>query len=79
VDYVYGQVILFAGRFEPRGFARCDGRLLPIHQHSALYSILGNLHGGDGKVTFALPTIDPLGPEGPWYLICVQGAYPARA
>lgn len=52
-----GQIMLFAGSFAPRGFALCDGQLLEIMTHSALFSILGTTYGGDGKTTFALPDL----------------------
>src|SRR5436190_12708376 len=41
--------------FAPRGWATCDGQLLPISQNTALFSLLGTYYGGDGKTTFALP------------------------
>jgi microcystin-dependent protein len=43
--------------FAPRGWAFCDGRLLPISQNTALFSLLGTTYGGDGRVTFALPNL----------------------
>jgi microcystin-dependent protein len=43
--------------FAPKGWAMCDGQLLPISQNTALFSLLGTFYGGDGKVTFALPDI----------------------
>lgn len=52
-----GQIIMFAGSFAPRGWALCDGQLLPISSNSALFSILGTTYGGDGKTTFALPDL----------------------
>jgi microcystin-dependent protein len=52
-----GQVSLFAGNFAPRGWALCDGRLLPITSYSALFSLLGTYYGGDGQTTFALPDL----------------------
>ena len=52
-----GQIILFAGNFAPRGWAECDGQLLDISSHSALFSILGTTYGGDGRTTFALPDL----------------------
>ncbi len=52
-----GQIIMFAGNFAPRGWAFCDGQLLPIAQHSALFSIVGTYYGGDGRNTFALPDL----------------------
>src|SRR5690554_6808450 len=48
-------IIMFGGNFAPRGWAFCHGQLLPIHQHSALFSLLGTTYGGDGITTFALP------------------------
>ncbi len=52
-----GQIILFAGNFAPRGWAFCDGQLLDIASHSALFSILGTTYGGNGRTNFALPEL----------------------
>ncbi|TNE48587.1 MAG: phage tail protein [Deltaproteobacteria bacterium] len=52
-----GQLMLFGGNFAPRGWAFCDGQLLPISQNSALFSLLGTIYGGDGRTTFALPDL----------------------
>lgn len=52
-----GEIRMFAGNFAPRGWAFCNGQLLPISQHSALFSILGTTYGGDGQTTFALPDL----------------------
>jgi microcystin-dependent protein len=49
-----GQVMLFAGNFAPKGWAMCDGTLLPIAQHKELFQILGTTYGGDGTATFGL-------------------------
>lgn len=57
MDPFIGEVILFGGNFAPRGWALCDGQLLPISQYSALFSILGTTYGGDGRTTFALPDL----------------------
>ena len=46
--------------FAPRGWAFCDGQILPINQNQSLYSLLGTTYGGDGKTTFALPTAKPI-------------------
>src|SRR5713101_486737 len=43
--------------FPPRGWATCDGQLLPINQNQALFSLLGTTFGGDGRVNFALPDL----------------------
>lgn len=50
-----GEIRFFAGNFAPRGWATCDGQLLPINSNQALFSILGTTYGGDGRTTFALP------------------------
>ncbi|MBD2099557.1 phage tail protein [Leptolyngbya sp. FACHB-261] len=52
-----GEIRLFAGNFAPRGWAFCDGQLLPLAQSTALFSILGTTYGGNGKTTFALPDL----------------------
>jgi len=59
-----GSIVLFAGNFAPRGWALCQGQLLPISQNAALFSILGTTYGGNGQSTFALPNLQgrvPLG------------------
>ncbi len=52
-----GQIAMFAGNFAPRGWAFCDGSLLPINSNTALFSILGTTYGGDGRTTFGLPDL----------------------
>ena len=52
-----GQIVMFGGNFAPRGWAFCDGQLLPIAQNQALFSILGTTYGGDGRTTFGLPDL----------------------
>jgi len=52
-----GQIIMFGGNFAIRGWALCDGQLLPISQYTALFSLLGTTFGGDGRATFALPDL----------------------
>lgn len=51
------QIIMFAGNFAPRGWAFCDGQLLPVAQNASLFSILGITYGGDGRTTFGLPDL----------------------
>lgn len=53
----YGEITLFAGNFEPEGWAFADGRILPINHNEALFSLLGTMYGGDGRTTFALPDL----------------------
>ena len=52
-----GQIMQFAGNFAPRGWAFCDGQLLPIAQYTAVFSLLGTAYGGDGRTTFGLPDL----------------------
>ena len=52
-----GQIIIFAGNFAIRGYAMCNGQILPIAQNTALFSILGTTYGGNGQTTFALPDL----------------------
>ena len=56
-SHTIGEVSLFGGNFAPRGYAFCQGQLLPIAQWSALFSVLGTTYGGDGRTTFALPDL----------------------
>jgi len=59
------EVVMFSGNFAPRGWAFCDGQLLPIAQNTALFSILGTTYGGDGRSTFGLPDLRGRVPVGP--------------
>lgn len=52
-----GQLMPFAGNFAPRGWAFCQGQLLPISQSTALFSLLGTFYGGNGTTNFALPDL----------------------
>jgi microcystin-dependent protein len=56
-DGFLGEVKMFAGNFAPRGWALCEGQVLPVNQNQALYSLLGITYGGDGRTTFALPDL----------------------
>ena len=51
------EIIMFGSNFAPRGWAFCDGQLLPIQNHQALFSLIGTIYGGDGRTTFALPDL----------------------
>ena len=57
VDPLLGQMMTVAFNFCPRGWAKADGQLLPISSHTALFSLLGTIYGGDGRTTFALPDL----------------------
>lgn len=56
-DQYLGEIRMFAGNFAPRGWALCDGQLLPISSNTALFSLIGTIYGGDGRTTFALPDL----------------------
>lgn len=56
-DPYLGEVRMVGFSFAPRGWALCNGQLLPINQNQALFSILGTTYGGDGRITFALPDL----------------------
>lgn len=74
-----GQVQLFAFNFAPRGWAGCEGQLLPISQNQALFALLGTTYGGDGRTTFALPDLRQNSPTpGMKYYIALQGIFPSR-
>ena len=47
----------FGFNFPPRGWAQCNGQILPINQNQSLYSLLGTTYGGDGRTTFGLPDL----------------------
>ncbi|MFZ6026721.1 MAG: phage tail protein [Chloroflexota bacterium] len=51
------EIRIFSFNFAPRGWALCNGQLLPINQNQALFSLLGTTFGGDGRVNFALPDL----------------------
>jgi microcystin-dependent protein len=54
-DPFVAEIRMFPFNFAPKGWAFCDGQLLPISQNTALFSLLGTFYGGDGKSTFGLP------------------------
>lgn len=51
------EIRIMSFSFPPKGWALCDGQLLPINQNQALFSLLGTTYGGDGRVNFALPDL----------------------
>ena len=59
------EIRIFCGNFPPKGWAFCNGQVMPIAQNTALFSLLGTTYGGDGKSNFALPNL--------------QGAFPMHA
>lgn len=59
------EIRIFAGNFAPRGWAFCDGQLLPIANNTALFSLIGTTYGGDGRTTTALPDLQDRAPMHP--------------
>jgi microcystin-dependent protein len=59
------EIRIFAGNFAPRGWAFCNGQLLPISQNTALFSLIGTTYGGDGRTTTALPNLEGRAPMHP--------------
>jgi microcystin-dependent protein len=56
------EIRIFAGNFAPRGWAFCNGQLLPIAQNTALFSLIGTIYGGDGRTTVGLPDLQGRAP-----------------
>jgi len=59
------EIRIFAGNFAPRGWAFCNGQLLPVSQNTALFSLIGTTYGGDGRSTTALPNMEGRAPMHP--------------
>lgn len=93
MDPFIGQIQAFAFDWAPRGWLPCDGRLLPIADYQALFSLLGTTYGGDGRTTFGIPDLRDQVEQGRKsrgkagrpstqhelsYCIAVQGLFPAR-
>jgi microcystin-dependent protein len=64
-DPFVAEIRIFPFNFAPKGWAFCDGQLLPLSQNTALFSLLGTTYGGDGKSTFALPNLQGRAPMHP--------------
>ena len=75
ITCVVGDVGLAAGRVA--GGTVAKGQILQITDYQALFSVLGNTYGGDGKTTFALPDLREAAPNGLTYYICTVGAVPS--
>ena len=56
-DPFIGEIKVISFNFPPKGWAFCNGQLLPINQNQALFSILGTMYGGNGQTNFALPNL----------------------
>jgi microcystin-dependent protein len=64
-DPFVAEIRIFPFNFAPRGWAWCDGQLLPLSQNTALFSLLGTTYGGNGKSNFALPDLQGNAPMHP--------------
>src|ERR1700752_68464 len=64
-DPFVAEIRFFPFNFAPKGWAWCDGQLLPLSQNTALFSLLGTTYGGNGKTTFALPDLQGSAPMHP--------------
>jgi microcystin-dependent protein len=64
-DPFVAEIRIFPFNFAPKGWAMCNGQLLPLSQNTALFSLLGTTYGGDGKSTFALPNMEGNAPMHP--------------
>jgi microcystin-dependent protein len=64
-DPFVAEIRIFPFNFAPKGWAWCNGQLLPLSQNTALFSLLGTTYGGDGKSNFALPDLEGRAPMHP--------------
>ena len=64
-DPFVAEIRIFPFNFAPKGWAWCDGQLMPVSQNTALFSLVGTTYGGDGKSTFALPDLQGRAPMHP--------------
>ena len=65
MDPYVAEIRIFPFNFAPKGWAFCDGQILPLSQNTALFSLLGTTYGGDGKSNFALPNMQGNAPMHP--------------
>jgi microcystin-dependent protein len=65
MDPFVAEIRIFPFNFAPKGWAFCDGQILPLSQNTALFSLLGTTYGGDGKSNFALPKMQGSAPMHP--------------
>src|SRR6476469_6726345 len=65
MDPFVAEIRIFPFNFAPKGWAFCDGQILPLSQNTALFSLLGTTYGGDGRTNFALPNLQGRTPMQP--------------
>jgi microcystin-dependent protein len=64
-DPFVAEIRIFPFNFSPKGWAFCNGQILPISQNTALFALVGTTYGGDGQSIFALPNLQGAAPVGP--------------
>ncbi len=82
MDVFIGTIKAFPYGYEPIGWALCDGRIMNVNQNAALFSLINNHFGGDGRNTFALPDLRGAEPDTRGYCqyyIVTMGLYPPRS
>ena len=79
-DPFVAEIRIFPFNFAPKGWAFCDGQILPLSQNTALFSLLGTTYGGDGRTTFGLPNLQSKVPihVGQGHTLGEQGGEPAH-
>ena len=65
MDPFVAEIRIFPFNFAPKGWAFCNGQILPLSQNTALFSLLGTTYGGDGRSNFALPNLQGSAPMHP--------------
>lgn len=71
-------MILSINGYGGGAYLPADGRLLPINQYQAVFSIMGTNFGGNGVNNFALPDLRNLAPPGLFWSVCTEGIYPSH-
>ncbi len=75
MDPYLSMIILWPGQWIPAGWLACNGQLLQVNTYTALFSLIGNIYGGDGRVNFALPNLNGRVPVGPGQLAGTTSVY----
>jgi microcystin-dependent protein len=74
-----GEIAIFPFNFAPENWMLCEGQKLPIQENVALFSVIKDSFGGDGKVNFALPDLRQQSKElGASYAIALRGVFPSK-
>ncbi len=71
-----GSIVLNVSVGYPPNYLPADGRLLPINQNQAVFSVIGTNYGGDGRTNFALPDLRAAAPNNTQYIMCIEGVFP---